>query len=103
MTTNLQFEVNGTKIKIFPAFGVISAIYAAIIFFEIKEYQAQSEGVMNPKLRLTLDQRMFKGYRNFIIHLANVGLGIQTFLALRKYEEYRVIKDKYDKLKSGKS
>ena len=70
------------QIRVFPFFAMLSTAWAILLYFEIvsmnEELEAAKAGgeMMEAQTRLNMDQRLFKVYRDMIIHILNVVVGL---------------------------
>ena len=101
---NFKINVNGMHVKIFPLFAVINSFAMAFQYFSIAELQQMYE---QDESHQTFNESEYKRqlyykYRNMLVHLTNIVLVFQVFIAARQYEKYAEVRVKFEALQKSK-
>jgi hypothetical protein len=95
---SINVKINNRTIYFFPFIAFLNLLYVFFYYNELQKMHEPEEQMAKTKYF----EELYRIYRNFLLNIASAIMIFQIFYSGKKYQEYRLIKEKLASLEKKK-
>jgi hypothetical protein len=95
---SINVKINDRTIYFFPFIAFLNLLYVFFYYNELQKMHEPEEQMAKTKYF----EELYRIYRNFLLNIASAIMIFQIFYSGKKYQEYRLIKEKLASLEKKK-
>jgi hypothetical protein len=95
---SINVKINDRTIYFFPFIAFLNLLYVFFYYNELQKMHEPEEQMAKTKYF----EELYRIYRNFLLNIASAIMIFQIFYSGKKYQEYRLVKEKLAALEKKK-
>jgi hypothetical protein len=95
---SINVKINNRTIYFFPFIAFLNLLYVLFYYTELQKMHEPEEQMAKTKYF----EELYRIYRNFLLNIASAIMIFQIFYSGKKYQEYRLVKEKLAALEKKK-